>query len=360
MSIIAAKSNFVLLLLVPCLLWGQAERPLNIILMIGDGLALPQVSYSVYLTGEENSAYRRFPAVGFHKSHSHDDLITDSGAGATAFSCGIKTKNGAVGVRDDNLPCTSILEELDARGWATGIVVTCSATHATPASFIAHQEIRAFTEGIAEDYLCTELDCFVGGGAQAFAPQGKWQHLKDTLLSRGYRVDNGVSFRRMPMDGSAPFFLFTAPAEPGAATEGREYLPGAVEAVLPFLQRRSPKGFFLLVEGSQIDWALHANNDTWLRDELIDFDKAVHKALDFAAAQGNTLVLVTGDHECGGLTLLEGNTPMELQARFLDRQHTGALVPVYAFGPQSALFSGIYENTALYWKMWGALGLQPW
>jgi alkaline phosphatase len=352
-------SCFVLYLLLPCCLLGQPGRAQNIVLLIGDGLALSQVTASMYWTGEEASAYRRFPVVGFHKSHAHNDLVTDSAAGATAFSCGIKTDNTVVGMGPDTLPCTTILESLDDKGWATGMVTTCSATHATPASFIAHQEIRALTEYIAEDYLCTKLDCFVGGGAEAFAPHGKWQHLRDSLEQRGYAVDNGVSFRKMPMDGSAPFFLFTATAEPSSATDGREYLPDAVESVLPFLKRRSDQGFFLVVEGSQIDWALHANNERWLRDELLDFDKTIQKVLDYAATDGNTLVLVTGDHECAGLAIGQGDTPREIKARFTERQHTAAMVPVFAYGPGAESFTGVYENTDLYWKMWAALGLMP-
>jgi alkaline phosphatase len=346
-------------LAVAAALTAQPQQPRNIILMVGDGLALSQVTASMYWTGGHTSAYRRCTTVGFHKSHAHDDLVTDSAAGATAFSCGVKTNNSAIGMRSDMVPCETILESLCGKGRATGIVVTSSATHATPAAFIAHREIRAHTEGIALDYLSTPIDCFVGGGAEAFSTKGQWGHLRDSLLRKGYFVEDGLSFRRLPLDGSAPFFLFTAPEEPAKASEGRSYLPSAVEKVLPFLQKRSNQGFFLLVEGSQIDWALHANNEAWLRAELRDFDKAMHKALDFAAADGQTLVIITGDHECGGLAMVESHNRKALHAAFNSRQHTAALVPVFAFGPGAKGFQGIYDNTDLYWKMWEALGLQP-
>lgn len=336
-----------------------AERPKNIILLIGDGMALAQVSAGLYWRGAGRSAFERFPYVGFHKSYSHDDLITDSAAGATAFACGEKTTNNAVGVLPpDNHPCRTILEDLDDRGWATGMVVTCSATHATPAAFIAHVDIRAYTEQIALDYLRTPLDCFVGGGEDAFNKRPDHLNLEDSLLRRGYLVRHRADFNRLPPDGSAPLVVFVAGYEPARASEGRNYLTRATAAVAPYLTQRSEKGFFLMVEGSQIDWACHHNDVPWLKSELLDFDATVRAALDFAARDGQTLVLVTGDHECGGLALPQGEARRrDFQPVFAERIHTAALVPVFAYGPKAELFSGIYENTALHEKMYAALGL---
>src|SRR5690606_13382382 len=189
------------------------------------------------------SAFERFPVVGFHKSHSCDDLVTDSAAGATAFSCGQKTINNAIGVLPDNKPCTTILEDLDQRGYATGMVVTCSAPHATPASFIAHREIRAFTEEIALDYLKTPIDCFIGGGEHFFNDRPDRLNLEDTLKQRGYVIRRGTTFGRLPLDGSAPFMLFTADREPPTASANRRYLPDATRTACEYLKKRSDKGF---------------------------------------------------------------------------------------------------------------------
>ncbi len=326
-------------------------------MLIGDGMATPQISAGLYWKSPEKSVWRQFSVTGFHKSHAHDERVTDSAAGATAFACGRKTTNGAVGVLPpDNHSCRTILEELDARGWATGMVVTCSATHATPAAFIAHQDIRAFTEAIAEDFLDTPLDCFVGGGRGFFDERPDQKNLIDSLKRRGYVIRNGTNFNHLPMDGSAPFMLFTADREPGTASAGRRYLPPATRQVSQYLKRRSPKGFFLLVEGSQIDWALHANDRNWLKAEMLDFDETVSAALQFAAADGETLVIVTGDHECGGLSLNPSEKKREFTPAFGSRLHSAALVPVFAYGPKAELFSGIYDNTAIYSKMWDALG----
>lgn len=334
------------------------SRPKNIILLIGDGMALSQVSAHMYWQGIGNTVFEKFKYIGFHKSYSCDDLVTDSAAGATAFSCGKKTTNGAVGVLPpDNEPCTTILEDMDRKGYATGMVVSCTATHATPASFIAHRELRAFTEEIALDYLKTEIDCFIGGGEALFDERPDKLNLVDSLRQRGYVIRRGTNFKKLPLDGSASFMQFTHDREPPTASGGRTYMPEATQIACNYLQKRSPKGFFLMVEGSQIDWAGHANDRNWLRAEMKDFDNTVIKALEFAASNGETLVIVTGDHECGGLALLKSSNRKQFIPSFSTHLHTATMVPVYAFGPQQQLFTGIYENTAIYYKIRKALGL---
>ncbi|MCS7036575.1 MAG: alkaline phosphatase [Saprospiraceae bacterium] len=337
----------------------QAERPRNIILLIGDGMATPQISASLYWRGVGRSVWEQFPVVGFHQTHAHDERVTDSAAGATAFACGRKTKNGAIGlVPPDYTPCRTILEELSDRGWATGMAVTCSATHATPACFVAHQDLRAFSEYIAEDYLKVKLDCFIGGGSGYFNDRPDRRNLLDSLRRRGYIIRLGTAFNHLPLDGSAPFYLFTSDREPPSAHEGRRYLPSATAKACEYLQKRSPKGFFLMVEGSQIDWALHANDVNWLKAEMRDFEAAVIEALRFAQQNGETLVIVTGDHECGGMSLNTAKNPKQFEPAFTARLHSAAMVPVFAYGPQARLFSGVYDNTDIYFKMWKALGME--
>lgn len=334
-----------------------AERPKNIILLIGDGMATAQVSAGIYWKGVGRSVWEKFPYIGFHKSHAHDERVTDSAAGATAFACGHKTLNGAIGVvPPDNEPCRTILEELSSGGYATGMVVACSATHATPASFIAHVDLRAFTEAIAEYYLQTPFDCFIGGGQGYFDDRPDKKNLLDSMRQRGYVVRTGTTFRGLPLDGSAPFMLFTAEREPDHAYEGRQYLAPATVKACEYLKRRSKDGFFLMVEGSQIDWALHANDTRWLRSEMLDFDETVSAALQFAASDGETLVIVTGDHECGGIGLNEGASSKQFQVKYTARLHSAAMVPVYAYGPKAHLFSGVYNNTEIYYKIRQALG----
>ncbi len=333
------------------------KPPKNIIFLIGDGMALPQVSAHIYWSGVGKTIFEQFRVVGFHESHSCNELVTDSAAGATAFSCGKKTTNGAIGVLPpDDHPCPTILEDLEKAGYATGMVVACTATHATPASFIAHRELRAFTDEIALDYLETPFDCLIAGGRANFSARHDKRNLVDSLRQKGYVVRGGTRLKRLPIDGSKPFVVFTDEHEPPTASGGRKYLPPATALACDYLQKRSDKGFFLMVEGSQIDWAGHANDRNWLRAEMEDFDKTVRKALEFAASNGETLVIVTGDHECGGLSLTDGFGKKEFKPVFSTRLHTAAIVPVYAYGPKSELFLGLYDNTDIYKKMLLALG----
>ncbi|MBL7807187.1 MAG: alkaline phosphatase [Saprospiraceae bacterium] len=335
-----------------------AKRPKNIIFLIGDGMAGAQVSAHIYWSGVGTTVFEQFPVVGFQKSHASDYLVTDSAAGATAFACGQKTKVGAIGVLPpDERPCKTILEELDGQGLATGMVTTCTATHATPASYISHLELRALTEEIAAEYLKTSFDCLIAGGETQFNQRYDKINLIDTLKSRGYVIRRGPGLRNLPLDGSRPFVNFTHEMEPPTASGGRTYLPPATKIACNFLQKRSDKGFFLMVEGSQIDWACHTNDKSWLKAEMADFDKAIREALRFAVENGETLVVVTGDHECGGLALVaQGNSRKYFTPVFSTRVHSATMVPVYAFGPGAELFSGTYENTDIYVKMREALG----
>jgi alkaline phosphatase len=334
-----------------------AKRPKNIIFLIGDGMAAAQVSAHIYWSGIGTTVFEQFPVVGFHKSHAYDYLVTDSAAGATAFACGQKTKIGAIGVLPpDERPCRTILEELDSQGLATGMVTTCTATHATPASFISHLELRALTEEIASEFLKTPLDCLIAGGEHLFNQRYDKINLVDSFRAKGYVIRKGTGLKNLPLDGSKPFINFTHEMEPPTASDGRTYLPPATRLACEYLQKRSDLGFFLMVEGSQIDWAGHTNDKNWLRAEMADFDKTIREALNFAVSNGETLVVVTGDHECGGLALVaQGGSRKHFDTAFSARVHSAAMVPVYAFGPGAELFSGIYDNTEIYSKMRQAL-----
>lgn len=333
-----------------------ATKPKNIIFLIGDGMATAQVSAHLYWAGVGKTVFEQFPVVGYHKTHASDYLVTDSAAGATAFSCGQKTTIGAIGVvPPKDSPCANIFEELTKQGFATGIVTTCTATHATPACFVAHRELRALTDEIALDYLKLPFDCLIAGGENLFNRRDDKLNLVDSLRQRGYVVRRGVGFRNLPMEGEKPFVNFTHEMEPPAASAGREYLPRATRLAANFLQKRSEKGFFLMVESSQIDWANHSNDATWLKAEMADFDRTVRAALEFAASNGETLVIVTGDHECGGLALTQTESRKHFMPKFSSKAHTAAMVPVFAYGPRANLFSGVFENTEIYFKMRAAL-----
>lgn len=330
----------------------------NVILMIGDGMAISQISAAMYST-DKPLALEQFPVIGMHKSYCYNDLVTDSAAGATAFSCGVKTLKFALGVNKDTVPCRTILEEAEDRGMATGIVVTSTIVHATPAAFYAHQTLRAYYEAIAVDLAKHDIDFIIGGGRKYFdqrRPDGV--NLLEKMRLRGYDI---FDFRETPLEGietnaSQKFIYFTGDADPVAVTLGRQYLPYASELAANFLRSRARNGFFLMVEGSQIDWAGHSNDAELMVAETLDFDQAVGRVLKFAQRRPETLVIVTGDHETGGLGILPESKRDSLKMAYLTNEHTPVLVPVFAYGPGAELFAGIYENTQIYTKMRQALG----
>jgi alkaline phosphatase len=333
--------------------------PKNIILMIGDGMGLTQITAGMYINGNKLNL-EQFKYIGLHKSYASNDLVTDSAAGATALSCGIKTYNGAIGVNDAVMPVQTILEEADLAGLSTGLVATSSITHATPGSFFAHQKDRSMMEEIAADLLKVDLDFFVGGGLKHFTRRKDERDLVQELTNKGYVISNFVEqeIGDVKVDPGKKFGYFTADGEPLPFSQGRNYLVNATQAAVDYLSSpaRSDKGFFLMVEGSQIDWGGHSNKADYLISEMIEFDQAIGTVLDFARKNGETLVIVTADHETGGFAINPGSKMDSIVPAFTTDQHTAALVPVFAWGPGQELFSGIYENTSIYNKMRKALG----
>ncbi len=335
-----------------------SDKPTNIILMIGDGMGLSQVSAALY-SNDNQLALESFPVIGFHKSHCSSDLITDSAAGATAFACGVKTYRGAVGVNPDTLPCRTIVEEANDRGLATGLLVTSTVVHATPAAFFAHQPLRTFYEAIALDLLDSDVDLVIGGGKRYFdRRESDGRNLYRELQQKGYHVTDYfvTDYYELDFNPRRKMAYFTADDQPLFQVAGREYLPLLTDRALTYLERRSEQGFFMVIEGSQIDWGGHANAGDIIVSETLDFDRTIKRVLDFARKRGNTLVLVTADHETGGMAVNPGSKMGRLEYGFTTNSHTATLIPVYAYGPSARLFSGIYDNTQIYHRMRQALG----
>ncbi|HMQ48729.1 MAG TPA: alkaline phosphatase [Saprospiraceae bacterium] len=330
------------------------KKPKNIILMIGDGMGLTQITAGLYRNGNKLHL-EAFPVVGLHKSYSGSDLITDSAAGATAFACGVKSYNSAIGVDMDTMPVKTILEIAEALGMASGLVATSTITHATPASFIAHVKDRDMHEAIALDFLKTDIDLIIGGGKKFFDRRATDdRNLYAEMEQRGYYVSDYFkeNLADIKADPTKNLAYFTADDDPLSKSSGRDYLPEAARFAVNFLSQKAGKeGFFLMIEGSQIDWGGHANNSEYIISETIDFDQAIGQILDFAKRDGETLVIVTADHETGGYAINPGSTQDSIVAGFTSKYHTAALIPVFAYGPGAELFSGIFENTAIFDRM---------
>jgi alkaline phosphatase len=347
---------------VPTVLSAPQERPKHIILMIGDGMGLSQVTAGLYTRGDSAFHLAKFPVTGLMTTHSGRELITDSAAGATAFACGCKTYNGAIGVDMKQKPCRTLFEQADSAGMALGIVVSCSVTHATPACFVAHVDQRGSTQAIATFFLQTQVDYLVGGGLKNFNQRtDDTRNLMQEMINAGYQISQFSTQNHPPLPANTqqPYAWFSADGEPVSVLEGRNYLPIATAQGIPFLQQRGgEKGFFMLVEGSQIDWACHDNDGPRMIAEMHDFDNTIGKVLDFAQRDGNTLVVVTADHETGGASIVQGSMRDSLEIKFTSKSHTATMVPVFAFGPGAEFFHGIYDNTDLHRRLKHVIGFQ--
>lgn len=328
----------------------------NVIFMIGDGMGLSQVYAGMTVAG--NLALEQCTHTGFSKTYSSSSYITDSAAGGTALASGSKTNNGMIGIAPDSTThLYSILSAFEAVQRPTGLVVTVPITHATPAAFYAHQVSRKMYEEIAMDLLYADVDLFIGGGKIHFDGRSDGLNLIDSLRTRDYRVDFSIDSVKAPV--LLPYAALTAEMDMEKASVRGNFLPKAVDLAIKSLNAKN-SGFFLMVEGSQIDYYCHNNDQQGVIDEMLDFDRAVAEAIEFAKADGNTLVVITADHETGGMTVVEGSHEEHtIKATFNTDGHTGCMVPIYAYGPGAEHFTGIMENTQLQKIMLELVGIAP-
>lgn len=334
------------------------RKPKNIILLIGDGMGLTQVSTAFYYQ-DEPSNFVRFKHIGLHQNTPTSHKVTDSASGATAFSAGVKTYNGAIGVDQDTVSVPTILEMVANKGWSTGLIATSSIVHATPASFYAHTASRNSYEEIARQLVYAPVNFFAGGGIQFFAERSDNLNYIDSLEQRGFQVDT-LNLKASKLDIQKKYAFLLAPDGMPKMQEGRgDFLPKATKMALDHLSQHDD-GFFLMVEGSQIDWGGHDNDANYVIQETLDFDEAIGLALDFAEKDQNTLVIVTADHETGGLslsaaTIFGQGDYTKIIPSFSTGNHSAALIPVFAYGPGAEHFMGIYQNNEIFDKMMKAL-----
>lgn len=336
------------------------DKPLNVILLIGDGMGLSQVS-STYYYQDAVPSFNRFKHIGLINTTSASHKITDSAAGAVAFACGKKSYNGAIGVDADSTTVKSITEILNEQGYANGLISTSSITHATPACFFAHVDNRNKKFEIARAMNKGIINFFAGGGKQFFKDSEENKDLLKQLASNNYVIDTS-ELTNTSFDSSKNYGYLLADNAMPKVTEGRgDFLPDAFELAAGYLSTNE-KGFFLMVEGSQIDWGGHNNDAEYLIEEMKDFDKVIHAAIDFAEKDGNTLVIVTADHEAGGFSLSpkvteEGNDYDQIEPTFSTTGHTTTLIPVFAYGVGAEKFSGVYQNTDIFYKILESVNL---
>ena len=332
-----------------------SDSPKNVIFLIGDGMATAQVF--TMITVQKDNAIEQFTHVGYSKTSALDNFITDSAAAGTALSTGKKTNKGYVSIdAETKQPLKTLVELSEAKGLSAGVVVACDITHATPAAFLSHAISRNDSEDIAAGILNTHPTLFIGGGRDSFEKRKDNRNFSDSLRKQGFQVLYTLADIQEAQHPKIAGLLYDQ--HPASMINGRgEFLKPASQKAIELLNQNS-QGFFLMIESSQIDWEGHANNFEALVEELIDFDHTIHAVLDFAKKDGNTLVIVTGDHETGGLTLPKYDSENNvLIPKFTSPDHTPVMVPVFAFGPGAENFTGIYENTEIQKKICKLLGL---
>lgn len=339
-----------------------AKEPLSIIFMIGDGMGLPQISTAFYF-GEKTPNFEQFESIGLIKTSSTSHKITDSAAGATAFSTGQKTYKRAIGVSSDSTALPNILELLQKKGYKTGLVSLTSITHATPAAYYAHVKDRDLQDDIALQLVDANIDFFAGGGLKHFNHRMDKKDLYSRLIAKNYKLDS-VSLSNYDLNKKNGYLL----AEEGlpSKTEGRtSFLQDATALGLDYFTKKGDP-FFFMIEGSYIDWGGHAMNSELLIKEVLDFDKTLGIVLDYIKKHPNTLLVVTADHETGGVSIGKSyavnkktgkkiEEPEKVAVYFNYDQHSGDLIPVFAKGRAAENFQGIYENNEIYHKMLKAL-----
>lgn len=319
------------------------KKPRNVIFMIGDGMGVAQI-YAGMTANRGELNLNNFKNIGFQINYSANNYVTDSGASGTALATGSKTYNGAIGVDVDTLPIQNIREKCEALGKATSVISTSALTHATPASFVAHQASRNYYEAIAADFLKTNIDVFIGGGYKHFTQRADGKDLTIDLKSKGYQVVTDIESVSKVTSGKLAALL--APEHLKTIEQGRGAMLSVATKTAINILKNDKDGFFVMIEGSQIDWGGHQNNTSYIVTEVLDFDRAIGEALAFAAKDGETLIIVTGDHETGGFAINGGNLEKgNVFGGFTSGDHTGVMIPVFTFGPGSEEFRGIYQNT---------------
>lgn len=320
------------------------EMPVkNIILLIGDGNGLAQISAGLFANGGDLNL-SRLKNMGLIKTQAADDFTTDSAAGATAFATGKKTNNRALGVSPDGALLPNLPEILAEYQFSSGIITTDQLTGATPAAFYAHHHERDDSDQIAAYLSNSKLDLFIGGGKRAFESQ--LPNLKSS------RIELVEALDQIRTSQAERIGFFAADGATLSMEKGRgDFLSQSALNAVDFLKSRN-QPFFLMIESAMIDSGGHSNSSSTIVTELLDFDRVIGEMVEFADANQGTLLIITADHETGGVSIPQGNIAKgEVELAFHSDDHTGILVPIFAYGPHSGDFRGIYENSAVFDKV---------
>jgi alkaline phosphatase len=322
---------------------GQ-EIPLRqIILMIGDGNGLAQISSGLFTNGNELSL-TQLKNMGLVKTQAADDFTTDSAAGATAYATGKKANNRALGIGPAGDTLINLPTILREKGFRSGVITTDELTGATPAAFFAHHSERDDSGTIASFLSRSAVDLAIGGGKRHFYP-----YLSD-LTQAGFEQVNSLD--ALAKSNSSKLIYFLGEGSPASIESGRGPIlsKASLEAVTYLAKGNSP--VFLMIESAKIDSGGHSNSSSTIVTEMLDFDLTIGEMIRYADQHPGTLVLITADHETGGVSLPQGNLAQkEVELAYHSDDHTGILVPIFAYGAHSGEFRGVYDNTEVFKKL---------
>lgn len=328
---------------------GISKKVKNVILLIPDGTSLPQY-YAAFTANKGKLNVFNMKATGLSKTSSFNAYITDSAPGSTAFATGMKTRNTFVGVDEKGSPLAQIPDIIAEKGMVSGLISTGDVTDATPADFYAHSDNRNSSEPILKDFIASKTKILIGGPSSGLTKEAE-QKFRDAEIDIYHDLKSAgkISGRTLVVD----------PLASRKMTDGRgNWLADAFDLALNDLNSNE-KGFFMMVEASQTDGGGHSNNIGQLVAELLDFDEVVGKAMKFADENEETLVVVLGDHETGGLSLLDGSLKEGwVLGNFSTNDHTSLPSSVFAYGPNSKEFTGVFENTEIFKKILAAYGIR--
>lgn len=333
---------------------GLKKPAKNVILLIGDGMGLAQI-HAATVANHGDLNIGKIRNIGFSQTGAANSGNTDSAAGGSAFAIGEKTNNRYIGMTPDNRKRTNLVDTLAGYGIKSGIISVGDITDATPAVFYAHQQDRSLSQEIARDLLSSKAEIVIGSNQKSFFKNND-DRLMEKLGRQGFKVSTTLAGFSKETRGKQLVLLADSATRP--VKEGRgDVLRQALSHTLTLLSANR-KGFFIMAEGAQIDYGGHANDLPYVVTELHDFDKAVAEALRFADQNGETLVIVTADHETGGLTLLDAEVENgSISGTFSTNDHTNIMVPVFAYGPGADEFRGMYQNNELFHKILKVLAL---
>lgn len=327
----------------------KGKKVKNVILMIGDGMSLMHV-YTAWAANRGKLWLENAQATGLSKTWAVKKLVTDSGSGGTSLATGVKTVYHAVGVDPEGKPLTSLVDVAKELGKDAGMAVTCRLWDATPCDFCCHNIDRDKEEELVGDYPTSGVDLVFGGGAQKFTNRKDGRDIFKELQKKGYHVSRTLD-DFFAYDKNSRIFAVPYDKDTPLPDERGDLLARASMKGIS-LMNQNKNGFFMMIEGSQLDDYGHFNQLDLLMKETLDFDQTVGEVMKWAAKDGETLVVVTADHETGGLTLVNGNKDEgRVECCFSTKDHSGAMVPVYAFGPGAENFTGIFENTDVFKKI---------